>query len=108
VNIWQKPKRKLDLRLELINMPNIHNSGNNQPNLKNFAEKLNFLSHASKRSIYPNPRAYIKENYGGCWQKARDRQDIRLATRNKKPLKKDWCNRQERRRIQQLLGKYGE
>ena len=93
-------------------MPTFHSLGD-KPYFKNHWEaskKRNFSSalHASKHAIYPNSHAYIKKNYEGCWTKARDRQDIRLATRNKRPLKKDWFNRRERRKIQQLLNKYGE
>jgi hypothetical protein len=79
-----------------------------QKSSKNGVKKTFSLPQAC--DIYTNS-LIDKKDYVGCWEKARDRQDVRLATKNKVPQYRKgshWPTIKEMRGVRELITKYGE
>jgi len=74
-------------------MPNFYNSGDTQPDFKNQfrnskrGRNFDFYSH-EQACLYSNSNSLIKRKcwFFCCWLKAADKESIRLATKDKKPL----------------------
>jgi len=94
-------------------MPTLPNLGSRQENFINqfrnseLGKISNSFAH-EQACVYSNSLTLIKGKscFFCCWVKAVDRQDIRLATKDKKPQYpsgSDWPNIKESRRYQELL-----
>lgn len=88
------------------------NLGNHQPHFKNQFKNSeqgkisNSFTHEQASNIYNN--SLKNSRFCGGWLKALDRRDIRTATKNKVPQRKNWPNIYEKLRAEELLRKYSE
>ena len=99
-------------------MPIFDSLGNQKPYSKNQfrnSEQGKFFSSFvhEQACLYSNSNSLIKRKccFFCCWLKAADKESIRLATKNKKPLywkKSNWPIIKEKRKRQELLENYGE